>query len=89
MHQQAIRRIIEMEYCFDLLLHCAPEAIRQDPVLRRMHRELVSYYDNGQWLSDYTLDESGSLPQWLKRGVLSQDGLYNLLCRLAAYEEFS
>ena len=25
------------------------------------------------------LDEAGLLPAWLKRGVLSEDGIYNLL----------
>ena len=86
MNQQAIRRIMEMEYRFDLLLCRTPEEIRQDPDLQRIHRELASYYDNGQWLSDYAMDESGGLPRWLKRGVLSQDGLYDLLSRLATLE---
>jgi len=35
--------------------------------------------DSGQWLADYELDEAGGLPPDLKRGVLSEDGLYNLL----------
>ena len=40
---------------------------------------LVDYYESGQWLKDYEADERGELPRNLKRGVLSQDGLWNLL----------
>jgi hypothetical protein len=35
--------------------------------------------DSGEWKEDYEADEAGKLPSELKRGVLSQDGLYNLL----------
>ena len=41
---------------------------------------LAEYYDSGLWLSDYEADERGEIPKDLKRGVLSQDGLYDLLC---------
>ena len=41
---------------------------------------LADYQNSGLWLSDYTADENSELPKDLKRGVLSQDGLYNLLC---------
>ena len=40
---------------------------------------LEAYYESGEWLEDYEADEAGKLPADLKRGVLSQDGLYNLL----------
>ena len=40
---------------------------------------LSAYYSGGQWLADYEADERGELPRDLKRGVLSQDGLYDLL----------
>jgi len=41
--------------------------------------ELFAYYESRQWLADYEADEAGLLPADLKRGVLSQDGVYNLL----------
>ena len=41
--------------------------------------ELIAYYESGQWLQDYEADERGELPRNLKRGVLSQDGLWELL----------
>ena len=40
---------------------------------------LIDYYESGQWLQDYEADERGQLPSTLKRGVLSQDGLWELL----------
>lgn len=41
--------------------------------------ELSSYYESDQWMEDYEADEAGELPADLKRGILSEDGLYNLL----------
>ena len=40
---------------------------------------LKDYMDSGEWKEDYEADEAGQLPSDLKRGVLSEDGLYNLL----------
>ena len=42
-------------------------------------RVLTAYMDSGDWLRDYTADEQGRIPKGMKRGVLSQDGLYNLV----------
>ena len=40
---------------------------------------LSEYYDGEAWKQDYTDDEAGRLPADLKRGVLSEDGIWNLL----------
>jgi len=40
---------------------------------------LEAYYTGDLWKRDYDDDEAGKLPKDLKRGVLSQDGLYDLL----------
>ncbi len=40
---------------------------------------LDRYQRSGQWLKDYKADEAGKIPGNINRGVLSQDGLYNLL----------
>ena len=42
-------------------------------------RLLDAYYTSGEWREDYEADENGELPPDLKRGVLSQDALYDLL----------
>ena len=41
--------------------------------------ELKAYYASEDWLRDYADDEAGKLPKNLKRGVLSEDGVWNLL----------
>ena len=40
--------------------------------------ELEAYYASPQWKQDYADDEAGRLPGDLKRGILSEDGLFNL-----------
>ena len=42
-------------------------------------RLLDAYYTSGEWQEDYEADERGELPPDMKRGVLSQDALYDLL----------
>ena len=41
--------------------------------------ELDNYYGSEMWKQDYADDEAGRLPANLKRGVLSEDGIWNLL----------
>ena len=40
---------------------------------------LEAYYTSPAWRTDFEADEVGLLPPDLKRGVLSEDGIYNLL----------
>ena len=40
---------------------------------------LNAYYGSDEWKNDFADDEAGLLPATLKRGVLSEDGLWNLL----------
>ena len=42
---------------------------------------LEAYYTSPEWKEDLKLDEEGKLPKSLKRGVLSEDGIYDLLER--------
>ena len=44
-------------------------------------KELEDYYTSPEWKEDYTADEAGLLQEGLKRGVLSQDGISDLLDR--------
>ena len=41
--------------------------------------ELSKYYSSELWKLDFAADETGNLPPDLKRGVLSEDGIWNLL----------
>ena len=40
---------------------------------------LCEYYEGGLWMQDYDADCAGKLPPDLKRGVLSEDAVYDLL----------
>ena len=85
MIQDAIDRVCQMEQYFDILQKVAddnPDALREDASVREMLRILLQYYESGQWLQDYELDEKGLLPRDLKRGVLAQDSVYDFLGRI-------
>ncbi|MBQ8748104.1 MAG: DUF4298 domain-containing protein [Clostridia bacterium] len=77
----AIRRVRRMEKLFDTLSAAAPAEIRKSVTLKRKLRALTRYYEGGTWLEDFERDERGEFPADLKRGVLSEDGIYNLLTK--------
>ena len=45
-------------------------------------KELTEYYESSLWRKDFEDDEAGELPKELKRGVLSEDAVYDLLERI-------
>ena len=79
---ERIRRITEMERRYDRVRHvlrasgACPD--RLDSV-RGDIQALSAYYEGSLWREDFEADEAGLLPQDLKRGVLSEDGVYDLL----------
>ena len=79
---ERIRRITEMESRHDRILHAlrvsgaCPD--RLDSV-RGDIQALSAYYEGSLWREDFKADEAGLLPPDLKRGVLSEDGVYDLL----------
>lgn len=64
-----LARILKMERKYDQALAGGKEVLDA----------LRAYMDSGEWLSDFEADERGEIPLQIKRGVLSEDGLYNLL----------
>ena len=77
-----IERIAQMEAYMDeaaAALHDLAAALERYAAAEPKLRALEEYYRSGQWLRDYESDCAGHLPPTLKRGVLSQDGLYDLL----------
>ena len=79
---ERIRRITEMERRYDWVRHvlrasgACPD--RLDSV-RGDIQALSQYYEGSLWREDFEADEAGLLPKDLKRGVLSEDGVYDLL----------
>lgn len=64
-----------MDRVVTALKHSAPlsASIRADI-------EMLEDYYASDWIDDFHADEEGLLPVGLKRGVLSEDALYDLLC---------
>ncbi len=83
--ETAIDRVKRMEMYFDtinLAVRNDISAVANDETSKAMFDELRNYLDCGLWLEDYTADERGEFPSDLKRGVLSQDALYDLICEI-------
>lgn len=85
--QEVIGRIQCMEQYYDEVLRALEfnsDELYENIIIEKMIQVLKEYTDSGLWLQDYERDEQGELPKDLKRGVLSEDGLYNLLCDIEA-----
>lgn len=74
-------RIEQMENLFDQsneVIQRLRQAIDDFSALQPTIDELDNYYKTN-WRTDFEADEKGKLPADLKRGVLSEDGLWDLL----------
>lgn len=77
-----IERIERMEKIMDSLKEAVAQVNTARSRLRELGpqaMELDDYYGSPEWFDDLKADEQGLLPQDLKRGVLSEDGIYNVL----------
>ena len=84
--EETVRRVGYMERLMDEVIAAQKDESRTWPWFRmRQLRILEDYYENGLWRLDFETDERGLLPRNFKRGVLSEDGLYNVLTE--AWEE--
>ena len=72
--QAQIRRITHFETIMQHASDGSPELLKA----------LSDYYSSPAWKRDFASDEVGLLPKDLKRGVLSEDGIYDLLERFDA-----
>ena len=78
------KHITEMEEVFDRVLQAQStleRAIEEYRGLQPDVEKLEAYYSGRQWKKDFAMDERGEIPADLKRGVLSEDGIYNMLER--------
>ena len=77
-----IERITHMEGLLDKsteVIARLEQALEDFAALQPGIAELEAYYTSPQWRKDFEADEAGKLPKDLKRGVLSEDGIYDLL----------
>lgn len=82
MNQDLLTRVREMEERYDELtrvLAGLDEAISEYKTFKPDLQALREYMESGQWKQDFEADEAGQIPADVKRGVLSEDGLYDLL----------
>ena len=73
-----------MEQKLDLLvsaLQNLEDALDQYDAIQEDVRLLADYLGSREWKSDLAADEAGKLPDNLKCGVLSEDGIWNALER--------
>ena len=80
--QARIERISRMEDRFDevcRMVDALNEALGRYEDSMDGLEALKEYMGSGEWKDDYEADEAGQVPSGIKRGVLSEDGLYNLL----------
>lgn len=76
-----VERVREME----ARLNRVTEGLENSgPSMEEDVRILEEYYQGPLWRADFEADEEGELPADLPRGVLSEDGIYNVLTE---YEE--
>jgi hypothetical protein len=76
-----IERITKMEALFDKseeVIKRLEAALEDFAEIESDIAELEAYFDK-DWRKDFEADEAGKLPKDLKRGVLSEDGIYDLL----------
>ena len=79
---ERIERIRQMEACLEQASAAVKElsaALEQYAEAREAMKTLDKYLGSKQWKQDCKADEEGKLPKDLKRGVLSEDGIWNVL----------
>lgn len=79
-----IERITQMEQRLDratAAVEAMEAAIEQYKAARDDIASLDAYLGSPKWHADRDDDEAGRLPKELKRGVLSEDAIWNLLER--------
>ena len=77
-----IQRIKYMERQLNQLLaalHAMNKALSTLAKAHNAAQALSDYYGSAEWRKDFADDEAGRLPENLKRGVLSEDAVWNAL----------
>ena len=79
---EQIDRIKEMESYLDDVsgaIKDLSEALTDYLAIREKYYKLQDYYDSELWMQDFEADEAGKIPKRIKRGVLSEDTLFDLI----------
>ena len=79
---EQIARIQQMERCLDRASQAVMRlsaALDEYAASQNALHQLSDYYVSDAWKHDFADDSAGLLPHDLKRGVLSEDAVWNLL----------
>lgn len=79
---EQIERIKAMERCLDRVSQVVMRlsaALDEYVNAQDALHQLSDYYGSDPWKQDFAADSAGLLPPDLKRGVLSEDAVWNLL----------
>lgn len=77
-----IQRIKDFEYKFNevsRVMAALDMALDEYIDIKSYIGDLKDYMESGRWKADFEADEKGEIPADIERGVLSEDGLYDLL----------
>lgn len=77
-----LQRIKDYEYKFSevsRVMAALDMALDEYADIKSYIGDLKEYMESGQWKADFEADERGEIPADIERGVLSEDGLYDLL----------
>lgn len=80
-----LERIVAMELRLNRALLAVDELDRAQEHFESVQNDiqaLEQYLGSDEWKADFAADEAGLLPSGLARGVLSEDGIWNLLARV-------
>ena len=90
MNEFNLQRIAAMEAAFDrteAAVRALMQALDEYETVKVDIDRLTDYLESGAWRDDFEMDEAGFVPTDLKRGVLSEDALYNLLGDIVSLHE--
>lgn len=79
---QQLKRIEQMEKYLDEAAEAVKNVSRALEDFMEVQNKIIAlenYYEGECWRKDHDDDQAGFLPAYLKRGVLSEDAVYDLL----------
>ena len=80
--KEVLERIQLYEYYLDELQNALALDLNLNTKKYQHYYQCLASYLETLWMEDFQLDEKGCLPKDLKRGILSEDTLYNLLAEI-------
>ena len=78
---ERIKRMEEISERSSLAIQNLTAALTDYEKIVKELKKLSDYYGSANWVRDYEDDEKGKFPADMKRGVLSEDGIYDILMK--------